>query len=455
MMWLPCITQTFGFITQTLPIIMLAYVPFSESELRAPRARITWMYCLAIFAASVIFTAASVLMFRAAVGAETLRMFGNIYMALFMFVCSVLYALSVSVSPLKKLLVLVLLIHYAAIMFTITDFITVRFDGIIGVDTGLIYSYSDLFCYVLLTAVTCPFVFMFLRRIVMPCLPAMESKSLRHGCMYLVTVLLLYCVCVFLLSAAYYNGLEGWDLIACLGALMITDVLAYYMFFAEARIAAENIRLAGQLRSFDEQYRLISSSAGEFRRFRHDMRHHLNVISTLNREGKSRELAEYLERYTESYQELERRPLSGYLALDTVLRYYMDRAESQGMKVETDICTLHVKIGFDVIDITVLIGNLLENAINACVLGPEEGRFIRVTVRSVNMSLLLLVENSCPEGGVERAENGDETPFVFQSSGFHGQGLRSIRMVAEKYGGSAEYKKAGSVFSARVVLNLP
>ena len=185
------------------------------------------------------------------------------------------------------------------------------------------------------------------------------------------------------------------------------------------------------------------------------MRHHLNVISTLNREGKSRELAEYLERYTESYQELERRPLSGYLALDTVLRYYMDRAESQGMKVETDICTLSVKIGFDVIDITVLIGNLLENAINACVLGPEEGRFIRVTVRSVNMSLLLLVENSCPEGGVERAEYGDETPFVFQSSGFHGHGLRSIRMVAEKYGGSAEYKKAGSVFSARVVLNLP
>lgn len=156
MMWLPCITQIFGFITQTLPIIMLAYVPFSESELRAPRARITWMYCLAIFAASVIFTAASVLMFRAAVGAETLRMFGNIYMALFMFVCGVLYALSVNVSPLKKLLVLVLLIHYAAIMFTITDFITVRFDGIIGVDTGLIYSYSDLFCYVLLTAVTCP-----------------------------------------------------------------------------------------------------------------------------------------------------------------------------------------------------------------------------------------------------------------------------------------------------------
>ena len=45
---------------------------------------------------------------------------------------------------------------------------------------------------------------------------------------------------LILLSAAYYNGLEGWDLIACLGALMITDVLAYYMFFAEARIAAEN-----------------------------------------------------------------------------------------------------------------------------------------------------------------------------------------------------------------------
>lgn len=125
--------------------------------------------------------------------------------------------------------------------------------------------------------------------------------------------------------------------------------------------------------------------------------------------------------------------------------------------MQTDLHSLPGNLRFDVIDLTVLLGNLMENAIDACrKLPADKDRFLRIWVRQENVSLLLQIENACPDDGCGCTEFTDGKAFVStKHSVLRGQGLKSIRIVADKYGGSAELKKDAGIFTARIVLNIP
>lgn len=101
-----------------------------------------------------------------------------------------------------------------------------------------------------------------------------------------------------------------------------------------------------------------------------------------------------------------------------------------------------------------LLGNLLENAIHAAERLPTSARWLRVNAGVMNDALYLLVENACVDDGARQSTYVDAESYRASGRHGHGQGLTSIRLIAEKYGGSAEFKKDDGVFSARVVLNL-
>lgn len=451
------VMQAVGFLAQTLPVAVLCCVPFSDGELRLPRGRLLGFLCggLCLAAAGLGILAGG--LSQGLEGRDTLlNTVGDAYMSVCLLAFAVTFFWTVHTDFRKKFLVFVLLVHYAAILFTVAVIITTKMNRLLG-SGGYYMPYAvwDVASYVVLGAVTVPFLYAFLKRTVRRSLPAMENIHLRRGSFYFTIALLLYCVCASVVRGIFQSGSSGREALIFLVGLVCTDVMLYYMFFTEVRTAAENLALARQFKGFQEQYRQIRLNAEGFRRFRHDMRHHLNVIAALNQEGRSSELEQYLKRYTQVYQELERRPLSGYVPLDAVLRYYIDRAVSMHIRVETDLCPMPDEPGLDVVDVTVLMGNLLENAINACQVSGEKEPWIRLTMRIRNRALLILAENTCQKGGVERTEYGDETLFLRTGSPGHGQGLRSIRVAAEKYGGSAEFKKTGGLFSARIVLNLP
>lgn len=194
-------------------------------------------------------------------------------------------------------------------------------------------------------------------------------------------------------------------------ALLQGDKADYYIFFSQIRLTAQNQQLAEQLRQFDEQYRVITGNVEEARRFRHDLRQHLNVISELNQENRRAELTAYLERYTESYQALDSQPLIGFFAVDNILRHYLARAQSEGVRVQTELGRFEDGLGFDPTDITVLLGNLLENALEACrkIPRPEE-RSLSISLRQREGALLISLANSCPTGSAEFSSFGGRPP---------------------------------------------
>ncbi len=110
-------------------------------------------------------------------------------------------------------------------------------------------------------------------------------------------------------------------------------------------------------------------------------------------------------------------------------------------------CTCYIA-GFDDIDrldLCVLIGNLLDNACEACS-KLSSGRYINLDFKQ--RGNLLAIEMSNPyEGTVPKeGETSKENKFG------HGFGLRKVRAIAEKYGGTLEISSENNVFEASVLL---
>ncbi len=450
--------QILGFLLQTSPVAFLFFLPFGSEELRLPLRATRLITLAAPLAASLGYVPLSLAFY--ADGADVspeLASVSNLYMLAFIAAWLIFFFWNARVAVAAKLLLVIVLLHYAAILFLLNTIIyQALFTSMGWPYIPVMYPPFVVLLSLLLIVVTFPLISLFLFRVVAPVLPVMNRRDLIRGCLYFSAALLIFFICAYLL--AFSNpSLTNMTLLTALAGLTVTDMIVYYTFFSEIRLALRNQQLADQLRLFDKQYRVFSGSVAEARRFRHDLRQHLNVISELNHLNKRDELADYLNRYTQTYRSIESQPLSGFPAVDNILRYYLNRAQAEGIRMDANPGALGEGLGFDPTDMTVLLGNLLENALEACQALPQpEERYLRVSLRKRDAALLILVENSCPGGDPETSGFCDGSFFAStKGPALRGLGLRSVQLVADKYGGSAEYKRAGGVFTARVVLNIP
>lgn len=451
--------QFLGFLLQTAPIAILCIAPFDDSALRLPRRKFLRSFLVGILLLSAGFALMSAVIFDPSpANASFVRLISNLYMLAALIAGAVAFCLSVSASPVKKYIVLALLVYYAAAQFIIVNMLCGMIDGLPDHTPLVIYdAFADIFYAILFLAVFPP-TYLFLKQEVWFAFSHVKDfKTLRRGCMYVVVAVLLFFVsCYSLSSFKFYYTLSNLSVFLIFAVFILTDCVLFFMLFSEIRLTIQTQELENQLRSFDDQYRRIDADINEARRARHDLRHHLNYISVLNHTGDRAALEEYLKSYDTTIQNLEQLSLCGYPALDNILQYYIESARSQDIDVKTQFYSIWKSPNIDIIDLTVLLGNLLENAIEACCRLAAAQRFIHIWIKQTDAQLLIQVENSCLAPENSRQNFTDSIDFISaKRAPGHGQGLKSIKYVAEKYGGSAEFKKANNVFTVRIVINIP
>ena len=95
---------------------------------------------------------------------------------------------------------------------------------------------------------------------------------------------------------------------------------------------------------------------------------------------------------------------------------------------------------------------MLENAIDAVSKCPIDGRVINLSVRKINNFLSVCVSNPYAE---TLKRSGDGFLSTKGNSDFHGYGLKSIRVISEKYGGEMFVKTDRGIFDLTIALPLP
>ena len=97
------------------------------------------------------------------------------------------------------------------------------------------------------------------------------------------------------------------------------------------------------------------------------------------------------------------------------------------------------RVSVDIGDMGVLYGNLLDNAIEAAMAVEQEKRYVHVESKFQEGRLLLSIKNSKPSGTSSCQQTSKKDKIK------HGRGIRSVRKVAEKYGGELILKDQGDI----------
>lgn len=182
----------------------------------------------------------------------------------------------------------------------------------------------------------------------------------------------------------------------------------------------------------------------------HDFKNHLLTLDSWVRCGNFDEYYAYMERIRKPFLErpLERR--TGHEVIDLILNYKIYEAEKQNIRVK---CEVHGYMDFK-LDITdedacSLMGNLWDNAIEACKRLRDEERWIDFRIRIRPGKLLVEITNSCLE--IRKDGNGKLITMKKDKS-FHGIGMRTIRSITERYDGYFNYVSNDHTFKVEVMI---
>ncbi len=101
-------------------------------------------------------------------------------------------------------------------------------------------------------------------------------------------------------------------------------------------------------------------------------------------------------------------------------------------------------------DLAAILGNLLDNALEAAKMAPAHLRFMNLIVRCINAMLIIKAENGY--GEVPIRENGELLTSKIDKD-FHGWGLKSVLTASECYDGMLGTDYADGVFKTVVTLS--
>lgn len=223
-------------------------------------------------------------------------------------------------------------------------------------------------------------------------------------------------------------------------------ILRQFQKQAAAEAQARNLEHLIQVQS--RQYALIQSRMEETRRARHDLRQHWAALQGCMESGDPEALADYIKRYGASLPADPCRTFCKNFAVDALLNFYMEKAAEIDVPMEISFQT-GKKTVIPEPEFCVLLGNLLENALDACGSIESNPLFIRVNARQNGESMLsLTVDNTSP---LPPDIDGEQIRSS-KHEGF-GMGTLSVRMIAKRYNGDARFEWKDGVFYASVMLN--
>ena len=197
----------------------------------------------------------------------------------------------------------------------------------------------------------------------------------------------------------------------------------------------------------EKQYESLQRYIDAYAKARHDFRQTIYTLTELSEEKDYQAIDEYLHRYRNELPQRDTATFCDDHALNALLNHYFQKADADSIHTELNV-TLPEVLYIDSIDLCSIIGNILENAITACLDVPSEKRFIRMVIsEEQNSELYIAISNSF--GGKLR-KKGDR--YLSTHRGGNGIGLISIAATASKYGGTADFSHDDEVFYSDVVL---
>ena len=196
------------------------------------------------------------------------------------------------------------------------------------------------------------------------------------------------------------------------------------------------------------QYEEVKEIYLNMRGWRHDYHNHLQVMKAQIAAGQMEEMKGYLDDLEQNLDRVDTYIKSGNLMADAILNSKLSLAGQKGIRVNCK-AVLPETLSVEDVDLCVLLGNLLDNALEACEKIPVEQRFLRIYMVVNKSQLYLSIQNSARE-----ELDFNERNYISTKRGSHGLGMKRVKALADKYEGYLTLANEPGIFAAEVTLPL-
>ena len=275
--------------------------------------------------------------------------------------------------------------------------------------------------------------------------PGMQSALLAAG----------MALAVYILSSISYMSVDTPFSVSGIAAINSSRTVVYFagvMLLAAYQAQIQDLAgrqeaeaLRNMLQLQEENSRVRQESIDLINQKYHDLKHQIAVLRSESDEDRRRMLDEM----EEEIRIYETQSDTGNKVLDTMLTTKSLVCRSKGIQM-TCVADGTVLSNMELVDINSLLGNALDNAIEATDrIAEPERKLIHLSIARQRGFVTIRVENCCDE--LPKMENG--LPLTTKEDNrYHGFGVRSIRATAEKYGGSASFRAREGWFELRIMI---
>lgn len=262
------------------------------------------------------------------------------------------------------------------------------------------------------------------------------------------------CSIVVICLLTYLNACTDRGMAVVSMGLLIVNFFMLYLYNLLRRSISQKYEtemLRRKMQIYASQLDAILENEERIKILQHDMKHHMNELKLMANKRGVVEIQEYIDHMEDFIQNPNEIVDSGNVEIDSVLNYMLQKARRELKNVTANVMMPEkIKHSFD---INILLGNLLENAIDAA--RQTEEKYLGVSITLKREVLKIQIENTfMSENIVKEKRKGIETVFLTtkEAKEKHGIGLKSVRKIVEMYNGTMEVIPQNDIFCIKLIL---
>ena len=261
----------------------------------------------------------------------------------------------------------------------------------------------------------------------------------------------LICLEIIIFSQKILNNMMARISLVCLTASLFILIYLYDSLSAMFRERTEAAVTLSEKEYYHQQSVLLNEKYEELRQYRHDMKNRMVVMQQMIKENQYDKVLEYTGEIADKLSQTLTYSNTGNVALDSVINYKLTRAAKSNILVESNV-VIPEDISLDEDDMIVILGNLLDNAIEAVNrIETDVKKYIYMDIDFEMGSLWICIKNS-----YDNKLYVQENRFVTwkKDKTMHGIGLQSTESIVQKYNGLMEFSMEENLFVVDILLYL-
>ena len=250
------------------------------------------------------------------------------------------------------------------------------------------------------------------------------------------------------LSIIILNNANPTLIIISIVLIFIINILTFYL--NDSLSAMYEHKLKSKLYEREREYyynqcELMRDSVEEIKSFKHEVRNHLSALNNYIEQNQSEDALDYIIKLIGEVNSESDYSSTGNIPFDSIVNYKLRNARENDIELKITV-NIPKKLKIDVTDIVIILGNLLDNAMEAVLKVAE--RKINLSISYNKGTVLIISENTY--NGIIKYSNGEILSSKEEEG--HGYGIKNIRKSLEKYHGYMETTNSDSIFSTEILI---